>query len=68
MHYFDFTDTIHGVTIVSASERLSTASLSPKEIDMQVRELRADLDRIAVEMKAAVAGPRRPGSRTTGNA
>ena len=68
MHYFDFTDTIHGVTIVPARDRLSTGSLSPGEIDMQVRALKEDLDRVAKAMKTAIATPRPLGLRTTNDA
>ncbi|MEX0970186.1 MAG: hypothetical protein WD046_07070 [Paracoccaceae bacterium] len=54
MQFFDFTIDIHGATIVVAGERLSTASLSPSEIDQQVIALKADLDRVAAKMKIAV--------------
>lgn len=68
MSYFDFTDTIHGVTIVPARDRLSTASLSPVEIDRQVQTLKDDLDHVAKAMKAAIAAPRPLGLRTTNDA
>ena len=68
MRYFDFTDTIHGATIVPARSHLSTASLSPVEIDMQVRDITADLDRVAAETKAAIGVPRPLGLRTTKDA
>ena len=64
MKYFDYTLTIHGATIVALDERLSTASLSQTEIDTQVSALKADLDRVAKAMKAAIMQNRPLGLRT----
>ena len=54
MKFFAFTIDIHGAVIVPARERLSTPSLHGKQIDQQVEALKADLDRVAAEMKAAI--------------
>ena len=54
MKFFDYTIDIHGATIIAARDRLSTASLYDKEIDQQVLVLKADLDRVANKMKAAI--------------
>lgn len=54
MRSFDYTINIHGAVIVPLRDRLSTASLSHREIDMQINDLKADLDRVASAMKIAV--------------
>jgi hypothetical protein len=65
MHYFDFVETIHGVTIVPVSERLTTASRHATEIDDQVQAIKADLDRVAKMMKSAISVQKPLGLRTT---
>ncbi len=54
MKRFDFEIDVHGAVIVPAHELLSTASLSEAEIDVQIIELKKDLDRVAQDMKSAV--------------
>jgi len=55
MHWFDFNIDFFGATITTDLTRLSTASLSPQEVDGQVAALKADLDRVAAKMKTAIA-------------
>lgn len=54
MKWFDFKIDVHGAAIIPAHDQLSTASLSESEIDLQVAELKKDLDRVSQAMKAAV--------------
>ncbi|MBL9049236.1 MAG: hypothetical protein JNK19_03895 [Tabrizicola sp.] len=67
MQYFDFIETSAGVTVVPLSDRLTTASLSAKEINSQVQALKEDLDRVAKRMKAAISEPKSLGLHTEGH-
>lgn len=51
---FDFEIGIHGAKVVAAKEPLMPACLTDGEIDYNIKLLKADLDAVAVSMKAAV--------------
>lgn len=52
---FDFQMGIHGASIVAIKSRLSTACLSNQEVDTAIGQLKAELDALALRMKAAIS-------------
>ncbi len=55
---FDFKIDLNGLWIVPTKDRLTTASLHPNEIDLQISDLKAQLDTLAKKMKAKLNEPR----------
>ena len=52
---FDFDDGINGLFVVVEREPLSSGCLSIADIDEQILNLQADLDRVGALMKRALA-------------
>jgi uncharacterized small protein (DUF1192 family) len=50
----DFEIDFNGACVTVAGESLSAGCLSDEEVDRQIDLLKADLDRLAAEMKAAI--------------
>ena len=61
----DFEADVNGVCVTVDGQPLSPGCLTDREVDDQIERLKADLDRLSVEMKAALrehaARPSDPG-------
>jgi len=51
VNFFDFDESIHGLTLTAKTRELSAACLGDGEIDYWVKNLKGDLDTIAAKMK-----------------
>jgi hypothetical protein len=54
VQYFDIEASNAGVSIVALAPRLTTGSLSAQEIDLQIEDMKRDLDLVAALAKDAV--------------
>ena len=52
---FGFDDGAHGLFVVVEREPLTAGCLSVEEIDQNILQLQADLDRVGAQMKRALA-------------
>ena len=51
---FDFEIDVNGACVVAGKKRLHSACLSDENVDLEIKALKADLDLVAVKMKAAI--------------